>query len=262
MHIHPPKPLHGWKEFLNEIFVIVIGVLIALGFEQVVEELHWQHKAAEGRERLRLELRAQFSLAAEQAVVTPCILAQLDRLRDHLGPDGVGEPPMPLDHWPDNDAVLRLPTRPWSHNTWDALQQDGTSIHFASDEQRYLGALYSEIETETALTAQSGNAAGQLLATSFKGPLSEQARSQLLIVVADDTGPRRLPGHEGRRLALLARSCSGQSTRDPCGCQCHRPGGAGPGNFCGTGDCVTCGIRVGSYAKAWWLNRQAILGRC
>jgi len=41
MHIHLPKPLHGWKEFTNEIFVIVVGVLIALGFEQVVEELHW-----------------------------------------------------------------------------------------------------------------------------------------------------------------------------------------------------------------------------
>ncbi len=205
MHIHPPKPLHGWQEFLNEIFVIVVGVLIALGFEQVVEEFHWQHKAAEGRERLRLELRAQFSLAAEQAIVTPCILAQLDRLRDHLGPDGVGKAPMPLDHWPDNDAVLRLPTRPWSHNTWDALQQDGTSIHFASDEQRYLGALYSEIETETALTAQSGNAAGQLLATSFKGPLSEQARAQLLIVVAEQYRRSQYMGRLAAQIMGVAR---------------------------------------------------------
>jgi hypothetical protein len=34
MHIHKPKPLHGIREFLSEIGVIVVGVLIALGLEQ------------------------------------------------------------------------------------------------------------------------------------------------------------------------------------------------------------------------------------
>ena len=40
MHIHVPKPLHGWREFLGEVGVIVVGVLVALGAEQVVENLH------------------------------------------------------------------------------------------------------------------------------------------------------------------------------------------------------------------------------
>ena len=34
MHFHLPKPLHGWREFLGEVGIIVIGVLIALGAEQ------------------------------------------------------------------------------------------------------------------------------------------------------------------------------------------------------------------------------------
>ena len=204
-HIHVPKPLHGWKAFFNEISVIVIGVLIALGLEAVVEELHWRHKVEEGRERLRLELRAQFSLAAEQAIVTPCILAQLDRLRDHLGADAAKEAPMPLDYWPDNVAVLRLPTRPWSHSTWDALQHDGTAIHLNDTEQRYLGGLYSEIEIESALTAQSGNASGQLLATSYKGRLSEQARSQLLLVVAEQYRRTQYMGRIAGQIMGLAR---------------------------------------------------------
>jgi hypothetical protein len=33
MHIHKPKPLHGVREFLSEIGVIVVGVLIALGLD-------------------------------------------------------------------------------------------------------------------------------------------------------------------------------------------------------------------------------------
>lgn len=37
--IHKPKPVHSWREFLSEIGVIVIGVLIALGAEQAVESV-------------------------------------------------------------------------------------------------------------------------------------------------------------------------------------------------------------------------------
>ena len=31
MHLHLPKPLHGWRAFVGEVGIIVIGVLIALG---------------------------------------------------------------------------------------------------------------------------------------------------------------------------------------------------------------------------------------
>ena len=33
LHIHRPKPLHGWSEFAGEAGIIVIGVLIARGAE-------------------------------------------------------------------------------------------------------------------------------------------------------------------------------------------------------------------------------------
>lgn len=36
MHFHLPKPLHGWREFAGEVGIVVFGVLIALGAEQVV----------------------------------------------------------------------------------------------------------------------------------------------------------------------------------------------------------------------------------
>jgi hypothetical protein len=51
MHVHPPKAVHGWREFAKEIVIIVIGVLIAVGFEDVAEEIHWRHKADGGHER-------------------------------------------------------------------------------------------------------------------------------------------------------------------------------------------------------------------
>ena len=36
MHLQLPKPLHGWREFAGEVGIIVLGVLIALGLEQLV----------------------------------------------------------------------------------------------------------------------------------------------------------------------------------------------------------------------------------
>jgi hypothetical protein len=44
MHFHLPKPVHGWRAFVGEVGIIVIGVLIALGAEQLVEAAHW-HEA-------------------------------------------------------------------------------------------------------------------------------------------------------------------------------------------------------------------------
>jgi hypothetical protein len=40
MHFHLPKPLHGWRAFAGEVGIIVVGVLIALGAEQVAEAVH------------------------------------------------------------------------------------------------------------------------------------------------------------------------------------------------------------------------------
>jgi hypothetical protein len=55
MHIHLPKPLHGWREFLGEVGVIVIGVLVALGAEQVVENLHHRSQVHEATDKLHIQ---------------------------------------------------------------------------------------------------------------------------------------------------------------------------------------------------------------
>ncbi len=43
MDIHKPKPWHGLREFLKEYVIIVVGVLTALGAQQVAEALHGRH---------------------------------------------------------------------------------------------------------------------------------------------------------------------------------------------------------------------------
>ena len=82
MHFHLPKPLHGWREFAGEVGIIVIGVLIALGAEQLVQSLNWRRDVRDFRAAVGTEL--EFNLAASEYRVgqSACLrrrLAELDR---------------------------------------------------------------------------------------------------------------------------------------------------------------------------------------
>lgn len=57
MRIHLPKPLHGWRAFIGEVGVIVLGVLIALAAGQLVETIHHANQRAELREALDTDSR-------------------------------------------------------------------------------------------------------------------------------------------------------------------------------------------------------------
>lgn len=153
MHVHPPKPLHGWKEFLNEIFVIVVGVLIALGFEQIVEELHWRHKVHEGEERLKVELDGAFKSAIFQVVLAPCKSAEFDVLADRVLKSGATLDPAPVEALSprtafigDGGNVFNGTIRLLSGPVWESLKADGTTVHMPVREQRRLAIIYRQME--------------------------------------------------------------------------------------------------------------------
>ena len=73
MHFHLPKPMHGWREFVGEIAIIVIGVLIALGAEQVVEAAHWRDEVRTFREAVDHELGRNIEIYANVIAQRPCV---------------------------------------------------------------------------------------------------------------------------------------------------------------------------------------------
>jgi hypothetical protein len=81
MHFHLPKPLHGWREFAGEVGIIVVGVLIALGAEQMVESLRWQQKVRSTEESIRRDLALTADVASERVAVRRCLDDRLDRLK-------------------------------------------------------------------------------------------------------------------------------------------------------------------------------------
>ena len=139
MDIHKPKPWHSLREFLKEYLTIVIGVLTALGGEQVVERVHERQVVAEARENIRRELADDFVVFNKRKTVQPCIARRLDEvaaLLDTAGTSGYRPP-----SWIGRPQMWNVQT-----TRWEAASHAGRTTLFDVDEQ----ARYSDIYTSLA----------------------------------------------------------------------------------------------------------------
>jgi len=98
MDIHKPKPWHGVREFLKEYLIIVVGVLTALGAEQVATGLHERKIADEARESVRAEVRENLWWLERRERREPCARQTLAEIADVLDSARHGRPyPVPRD---------------------------------------------------------------------------------------------------------------------------------------------------------------------
>lgn len=51
-----PRPAHTWREFLSEITVVVLGVVIALSAEQMLQRLEVRSKVRHAEQQMREEI--------------------------------------------------------------------------------------------------------------------------------------------------------------------------------------------------------------
>ena len=149
MRVHLPKPLHGWREFVGEVGIIVLGVLIALGAEQVVEAVQWHKKAAVVRKSLMGELGYDRARWEVDAAEFPCALREIDQL-DHWA-EKTGSMPVPATRVLSNQVPFF-----WMHSAnWNLATRSQTLDHFPVEEQLALSRLYDgiahrEVEIEKA----------------------------------------------------------------------------------------------------------------
>jgi hypothetical protein len=146
MHFHLPKPLHGWRQFVGEVGIIVVGVLVALGAEQVVESMHWHHEADRSIDALKVEIAAHFVNGSEAMIAAPCIDRQLQLLELRLVRPGPFQP-APLFHEPSVEYTVRAPNRLWSDDVWRSVVSEGIPSHFSPDLRQSLSTYYSQVAT-------------------------------------------------------------------------------------------------------------------
>jgi hypothetical protein len=113
MHFHLPKPLHGWREFAGEVGIIVVGVLIALGAEQVVEGMHWQSQVAEFRKAEDSELANNLAAFRYRLLQSPCVQRRIAQLQQ-WGKDSRSGKTEPLNGEIGRPSVVILRSSVWS----------------------------------------------------------------------------------------------------------------------------------------------------
>ena len=176
MHFHLPKPMHGWREFAGEIAIIVIGVLIALGAEQVLESWHWRLRVDETTAAIREDVDAAYVQAAEAASVAPCVDRQLEILEDAVGQPGFKTAPIYSDA-SFNHFAVRMPSRPWSDLAWKAATSEATVSHLPVPRRQAFEAFYQQIAIMELNARQVDVLAWRLRALARPGGADEHARS-------------------------------------------------------------------------------------
>jgi hypothetical protein len=140
MHFHLPKPLHGWREFAGEVGIIVVGVLIALAAEQVVEKFSWRERVHQAEASMSKELSEDDgSQAYERLAMSPCIARELASAEQAL----IGERDR---HIPFVAPPLTPPPfRTWDENAWQAAASSGATSHMSTNSMYLWSGAYSLI---------------------------------------------------------------------------------------------------------------------
>lgn len=136
MHIHLPKPLHGWREFAGEVGIIVFGVLIALAFGQLAQSVDNRVAAAQARDAIRAEVRENLWWLELRGKYEPCIGRMAADLRVVLdrARDGQATPMITNVDFPIHSKITSL--------RWNANAQAGRASLFSEEELRVLGNMY------------------------------------------------------------------------------------------------------------------------
>src|SRR4051794_40170728 len=145
MHFHLPKPLHGWRAFAGEVGIIVIGVLIALGAQQLVESIHEQEDVAQLRGAFRAELADDRARWEDMRASDPCTLQRLEAL-------GRWTATAPADAHLEQSFHLML----WNMHSsaWDIAKTSPATAHIPLDEQLAYADLYAAIDNWRAFLAE------------------------------------------------------------------------------------------------------------
>jgi hypothetical protein len=157
MDIHKPKSWHGLREFLKEIGTIVIGVLIALSAEAVVEKLHENRLSREAREAVRAEINVNLANMKRRAELEPCIARRLAELGEFVTKAEAGQPVQP-------PLTIGAPGHPVVETErWEAATAGGRTSLLSLEEQRNFARVYEELKGYQAMKAAEREVWGDLI---------------------------------------------------------------------------------------------------
>lgn len=127
----------GQRKFLVEVGVVVFGVLIALGAEQLVGQINTNQDVAEARAAIRAEIRAATGDIRARLALSGCITRRASELESRLQQYRNGNAFTPIA------AIGRPMSTPPISQAWETLKASPAAMHLPTEERLAYGALYA-----------------------------------------------------------------------------------------------------------------------
>lgn len=174
------RPAKGWRAFAGEVGVIVLGVLIALGAQQVAETVNQRREAAETRAALTTEIKETLALLELRRAAQPCIDKRLGEVRaivNDWGRTGSFKTP----RWVAQATWFAVRTA-----RFDAAQSAGRLALLPSEEQYRLGLIIGGLQNFQGVQIREIQAWSTLrMLQSGADALSASDRTQVRMALQD-----------------------------------------------------------------------------
>ena len=190
MRFHLPEPPHGWRSFVNEIVIVVIGVLIALAAGQLVQDYNERREVAHVETMLRAEVYQLVQFMIERLINDRCEIERLSDLRQKLqrsGDQWTGDP-LP---WKGRDRagafarVYSAPLRPWSRQAWAMAASSDVVRHMDPEKAAEYAVWYTQIDRLARINDDEAKAARHLGPLAFDQKLDKRIIMDMQSTLAD-----------------------------------------------------------------------------
>ena len=136
MRVHLLKPLHGWRAFAGEVGIIVLGVLIALGAQQVAEAVQERSQARDADQAIRGELEQNMARLRSRWETRDCVANRLDELQGLIRSGDAGGA-IKTPNWVGRPQFWTM-----QKARWDATSQAGRAALLPAGDLTLYGTMY------------------------------------------------------------------------------------------------------------------------
>ena len=208
MQFRFPTPIHGWRAFSGEVGIIVVGVLLALGGQQIVDSIQSQREVAEFRAAVDDELGYGVWAVRYRLEQSQCLRKRLDQLDAWLGEWKAGTTPILLNKI--SRPVYILPrTSVWQSRTDDVAAEMGLSKCLA------YAQMYDRLSGEQSNTRRESDIWNEMQEFSRAETLDATQRMRLGGLIDRARGYDGFARENYRAIANTARALGIEAVPDP-----------------------------------------------
>lgn len=171
------RRLNSRRSIAGEILVIVIGVLIALFAEEVVQRLNWQEQVKEARKALDEQLLESKYAALERLAANRCVVTRLEEL-DQIVAGGRSVSKTV------SSGFSLAPVRLWASSSWDAATASGAVARMTPEVRHRYANLFSMNAVLNDMNLDEFQTFAELRTIERHSELTETSRDRLAQNVA------------------------------------------------------------------------------